>query len=404
MPKPSFTRRFRSRTTFFAENSFFKKEGMREHTFFGHSSAKTFFQPNTLIQRKCEKCEEEDAKIHRLTDKKEEERKLQRKENIPSSKTGISAYVSSLSGGQKMPGNISNFYTSRMGHDFSDVKIHTGNEATTFTKELNAKACTVGKHIVFNDTQYNPSLHEGRKLLAHELAHVVQQESGKQTIARKKTVAQTKGIDTEDPVNKNMPAAIDLMFAASPLLKKYFPKGTKAINSKGKFEIKIGYANLKAAYKECYNQALGEDETIGGFYCRKTDTIYTVAGSGKEKPSTFGDVMHEAIHKISASAHVLGSSFIDEGVTQYFADIIMAEQKMDKYTGHEYKAQLECATNIARLVGVDILAAEYFQKKNVLAGELNKVFAAELKRDQYDSVRIYIAKDLKKFCAMLKTK
>jgi hypothetical protein len=404
MSKPTFIRRFRGRTTSPAENSFFKKEGIREHTLFGDSPNKTFFQPGTFVQRKCEKCQEDDAKIHRLTDKKEEEKKLQRKESNISSNAAIGSYISGLSGGQKLPGDVSNFYTSRMGHDFSNVKIHTGNEATTSAEELNARAYTVGRHIVFNEGQYNPSSHAGKELLAHELTHIVQQESGKQIIARQKTVAQTKGIDTDDPVNKKMPAAIDLMFAASPLLTKFFPKGIKKIDSKGKFQIKIGYANLKAAYKECYGNELSEDTTIGGFYCRKTDTIYTVAGFGKEKSSTFGEAMHEAIHKISASAYVLGSSFIDEGVTQYFADLIMAEQKMNKYTGHQYKDQLECAANIATLVGDDMLAEEFFQKKNSVEKKLNEIFKTKLAKDKFPSVRVYVAKDKKKFCEMLKAK
>lgn len=81
--KPTFARRYRCRTTPSTENSFFKKEGRQEHAFFGSSSHETFFHPDAGIQRKCEKCEEDDKKVHRMAEKKEEE-KLQKKENSSS--------------------------------------------------------------------------------------------------------------------------------------------------------------------------------------------------------------------------------------------------------------------------------------------------------------------------------
>lgn len=61
-----------------------------------------------------------------------------------------------------------------MDHDFSRVRIHTGTEAGQSAKAVNAKAYTVDNHIVFNDEQYNSASQDGKKLLAHELAHVVQ--------------------------------------------------------------------------------------------------------------------------------------------------------------------------------------------------------------------------------------
>ena len=184
-----FTRRFKHRLPS-KENSFFKKETKQGHTFFGESSHETFFHPATSIQRKCEKCKEDDKKVHRMTDqkeeekklqrqpdKKEEEKKLQKKENDSSTHTVINNYYSSISGGQNLPKDINQFYATKMGHDFSEVKIHTGKEAATSASEINARAYTTGNHIVFNEGEYNPSTHEGRKLLAHELTHVVQQKN-----------------------------------------------------------------------------------------------------------------------------------------------------------------------------------------------------------------------------------
>lgn len=64
---------------------------------------------------------------------------------------------------------------ARIGFDFSKVRIHAGVEATSSAKAVHARAYTVGNDIVFNEGRYAPHTAEGRRLLAHELAHIVQQ-------------------------------------------------------------------------------------------------------------------------------------------------------------------------------------------------------------------------------------
>lgn len=63
----------------------------------------------------------------------------------------------------------------RFGYDFSQVRIHSDALAEQSAREANANAYTVGHDIVFGTGQFVPSSHEGRKLIAHELTHVVQQ-------------------------------------------------------------------------------------------------------------------------------------------------------------------------------------------------------------------------------------
>jgi len=79
--------------------------------------------------------------------------------------------------GEALPHHTQHYFKSRMGHDFSDVRIHDNREAAQSAKQLNAKAYTVGRDIVFDEGEYSPETREGKKLLAHELAHVVQQHS-----------------------------------------------------------------------------------------------------------------------------------------------------------------------------------------------------------------------------------
>jgi hypothetical protein len=63
----------------------------------------------------------------------------------------------------------------RFGHDFSQVRLHAGGAAERSASELSALAYTVGNHIVFGEGRYAPGTPMGQRLIAHELAHVVQQ-------------------------------------------------------------------------------------------------------------------------------------------------------------------------------------------------------------------------------------
>jgi hypothetical protein len=74
-----------------------------------------------------------------------------------------------------MSTDANSFFSSRMGYDFSHVKVHTDKEAAQSAKNINAKAYTIGNHIVFNEGQFNTQSPEGQKLMAHELVHVMQQ-------------------------------------------------------------------------------------------------------------------------------------------------------------------------------------------------------------------------------------
>lgn len=79
------------------------------------------------------------------------------------------------SSGQPLPEGSRDFMESRFGHDFSAVRIHKGAAAAASAAALKARAYTVGNDIVFGAAQYRPGDPQGKRLLAHELAHVAQQ-------------------------------------------------------------------------------------------------------------------------------------------------------------------------------------------------------------------------------------
>ncbi|WP_198679190.1 eCIS core domain-containing protein [Thermomonospora amylolytica] len=76
------------------------------------------------------------------------------------------------------------FFESRFGRDFSSVRVHTDERAAESARSVGALAYTMGAHIVFGAGRYVPESHSGRRLLAHELAHVVQQRSGGPALMR----------------------------------------------------------------------------------------------------------------------------------------------------------------------------------------------------------------------------
>jgi len=66
----------------------------------------------------------------------------------------------------------------RFGHDFSQVRIHTGADAAQSARDVEAQAYTVGNRVVFGAGRFAPASMEGQRLIAHELTHVVQQSHG----------------------------------------------------------------------------------------------------------------------------------------------------------------------------------------------------------------------------------
>jgi hypothetical protein len=77
------------------------------------------------------------------------------------------------------------FFEPRFGHDFSAVRVHADAAAERSTRDVSALAYTVGNDIVFGAGHFAPGTHEGRRLIAHELTHVVQQSRAPAVVQRR---------------------------------------------------------------------------------------------------------------------------------------------------------------------------------------------------------------------------
>lgn len=80
------------------------------------------------------------------------------------------------SAGQPLSDSVRNYMEPRLGHDLSNVRVHTAPKATLSAKAVAAHAYTVGQHVVFGASEYRPETTPGRELLAHELVHTIQQQ------------------------------------------------------------------------------------------------------------------------------------------------------------------------------------------------------------------------------------
>ncbi len=127
--------------------------------------------------------------------------------HTPQVTQNVSANIQNLGGGGlPLPPNQRRFFESRMGQDFSGIRIHTDSKAADTAQTIQAKAFTLGNNIVFNAGQYSHDNQEGKKLLAHELTHVVQQQAvGSQCIQR------FEGPEHQDLADKHIDELFDFI-------------------------------------------------------------------------------------------------------------------------------------------------------------------------------------------------
>ncbi|MCP4256662.1 MAG: DUF4157 domain-containing protein [Planctomycetes bacterium] len=134
------------------------------------------FKDGEMIQRMCPECEEETAQRQPMEEEEEELQAKSKAGEAPEVTPAISSGIQSLQGGgQSLPPSERDFFEPRFGHDFSQVRVHTGADAEESARYVNAKAFTTGRDVAFGRGQYSPETTTGKKLLAHELTHVVQQ-------------------------------------------------------------------------------------------------------------------------------------------------------------------------------------------------------------------------------------
>ena len=178
-------------------------------------TAEKRMEEDKLIQEKPElqqqESEEEEGMISKMEGDEEESEaaNVQTKTNNSGTQTaqpGLSSKIKNTAGkGRKLPAKTRMEMESSFGRDFSDVNVHTDQDSVEMNKDLKAQAFTHGKDIYFGPGKFNPESSDGKRLLAHELTHTIQQ--GTDIPGSGPTVQRTigDGFDLSAPRFKGIP-------------------------------------------------------------------------------------------------------------------------------------------------------------------------------------------------------
>ncbi len=126
-------------------------------------------QITPLVQRQVEPEEEEEETIQTKSEGQ-----------TPQVTSSLESRINALQGGgQPLSKETRGFFEPRFGQDFSRVRIHNDSNAHHLARSINARAFTKGSDVVFGGGEYSPESSGGKRLLGHELTHVVQQNRKK---------------------------------------------------------------------------------------------------------------------------------------------------------------------------------------------------------------------------------
>jgi len=267
--------------------------------------------------------------------------------------------------GKPLGHGLATFMGSRFGHDFTSVRIHDDATAHQSAAALDARAFTLGEHIGFAAGQFAPGTRAGMSLLAHELTHVMQQAAGSYPVLQRAPVlsGRTPGeLIADDEFAKDVDAAL----AQSKTITAYVA-AKNLRKASGHFHIE---------FKETFEKHLAENaKAVGDSSPTKTDANEVVKGftdlkAGeirlRERVANVEGAVHEAVHLNSKqSSNPAVSAFqrdfghhLEEGVTQYFTNQVLAEQKIGQ--GSSYPDELALAEALISVLNEGPVGKAYF--------------------------------------------
>lgn len=157
------------------------------------------------------------------------------------------------------------YFEPRFGHDFGSVRVHRDAEAAASARDIAARAYTVGNHVVFGSGSYSPESRGGRSLIAHELAHVIQQTG---TVQRHRLAPQPIGRSSEGEEEED-----ELQLADEPEAEEEPPTDTM-IGKPSDEEAEAGASGI--AQRQPLDGLL-DDEESGDAWPEKTEAATVAA-------------------------------------------------------------------------------------------------------------------------------
>ncbi len=269
-------------------------------------------------------------------DPKKKDPLLQRKANGQASPGSIPQSVNHTlnSPGAALDSGTRSHMEPLFGRDFSNVRVHNDSQAAASARDVDARAYTVGDHIAFAGGEYQPHNPEGQALLAHELAHTVQQ-SGLQRQASDLSV----DTDVNSPREREANAAAALVMKGSPAA---LASGrSPSVLSRAAWgpcpagEVKSGHTKITGEYDEkVYDKA---ERTIAEYFGKKRGPSAYLAYGNSNQLSNYNPVSLGATDTAmvrAAQGKVDGVSSFSNKQSNVFASkqILTDPQTMDKST------------------------------------------------------------------------
>ncbi len=266
---------------------------------------------------------------------------------------------------------------------------------------IGARAYTLGRDVVLGPGRYRLHTQDGVRLVAHELAHVVQQHHGGRALqcdemSADELLKQAQGtVDDVEQIRKQLaegaeslevvrarlmlaggvPGAgsrvgsgtgdtVEALIESSSTLAPFIEgkrRGTQ-VGAKGQFNVYDFDEQFRAAHDRLERRVTPNTGASQrdvprpmGFFHRRSDSIHL------PPTATLGQALHEGIHKYSSVGmqSALGV-YLNEGVTQVFTDEVLSEHKVSGSTRHAYAGQLRCARKVVGWFGLERVGHAFF--------------------------------------------
>ena len=186
--------------------------------------------------------------VQRQVEEEEEEEMLQAKSREDATSEvsyGLESQINAIKGGGRpLAESERAFFEPRFGYDFGHVRVHADKQAAESARAVNARAYTVGRDVAFESGQYTPGTSEGKRLIAHELTHVVQQSANEMSHASNSALSGT--VDTTGlrgaPLSKVNPGILQRRFERRFMA----PSGRQHINELAENDVTYNQLTLEA--------------------------------------------------------------------------------------------------------------------------------------------------------------
>ena len=149
--------------------------------------------------------------------------------------------------GKPLSDEMRSFFEPRFGTGFDDVRVHTGGAADKMARSVNAEAFTTGSDVVFRAGAYRPETRAGRRLIAHELTHVVQQRGDG---AAERSTLQRQAAETDDREEEERQSSRTDESGGYCTPERHTPN----MNSYRLYDFDVEEAALKPGHKACLRE------------------------------------------------------------------------------------------------------------------------------------------------------